>query len=138
MVESSEDLDVEADAEVGVGVTLASGVLDLPAATSFQSPGFHAVFEIAGTVPSDIGPTSGLRLVVSLRDVSRPEQQCSSQHPLSGCGTVDWSDGEGRPGVPPGGVLENRLTVALASGERTLFLSESGTLLPEADPFSPG
>ena len=113
-------------------------MLELPAATSFESPGFHAVFEIAGTVPSDIGSTRGLRLVVSLRDVSRPEQQCDSAHPLSGCGTVDWSDAEGRPKVPPGGVLENRLTVALASGERVLFLSESGTLLPEADPFSPG
>lgn len=89
-------------------------------------------------VPADLGPTVGLRLVLALQDLSRADQQCDREHPLSGCATVDWSDSEGRPNVPAGGVFDNRVTLSLGAGERDFFLSESGTLLPAADAFRPG
>ena len=77
-------------------------------------------------------------LVLRLRDVERPDRQCDSDHPLSGCITVDWSDFEGRPGVPPGGVFDNHLTIQLASGPRTFYLSETGSLANEPDSHAPG
>ena len=51
---------------------------------------------------------------------------------------MDWSDFEGRPGVPPGGVFENSLTVQLASGPHTFFLTERDTLDDEPNEYSPG
>ncbi len=117
---------------------LASGVVTVPAATSFETAGFHETYEIETMVPSELGPALGLRLVISLHDVSRPNQRCDREHPLSGCSTVDWSDLEGRPHVPAGGVFDNRVTLSLVSGEHDFFLSESGALKPTADAFSPG
>ncbi len=73
-------------------VTLAAGRFELPAASAFGEPGFHEVFELTGTVAGDVPTGGGGRLVVSLRDVSRPSQDCRSHHPLSGCATVDWAD----------------------------------------------
>ena len=70
------------------------------------------------------------RLVLALRDVSRPDQRCDREHPLSGCATVDWSDF--------GGVCDKRHTVSLGAGVRNFFLSESGSLMLVADAFSPG
>ncbi|MCZ6706803.1 MAG: hypothetical protein O7A71_02495 [Chloroflexi bacterium] len=111
-------------------VVLAQGVLTVPAATSFDTAGFHERYELALAVPADLGSTLGSRLVLALRDVSRPDQRCDREHPLSGCATVDWSDF--------GGVFDNRLTLSLGAGERDFFLSESGSLMLVADAFSPG
>ncbi len=111
-------------------IVLAQGVLTVPAATSFDTPGFHETYELVLVVPADIGSTLGSRLVLALRDVSRPDQRCDREHPLSGCATVDWSDF--------GGVFDNRLTLSLGAGERNFFLSESGSLMLVADAFSPG
>lgn len=117
---------------------LAEGNFRLAAAESFGDPGFHESILITDLVPDNIGSTAGQLLVVELRDVTRPRQACSQEHPLSGCATVDWSDSESRPNVPPGGVFDNRITLHLASGPFILFLSESGALEAAADSFSPG
>lgn len=111
-------------------LVLAQGVLTVPAATSFDTAGFHERYELVLAVPADLGSTVGSRLVLALWDVSRPEQRCDREHPLSGCATVDWSDF--------GGVFDNRLTLSLGAGERNFFLSESGSLMLVADAFSPG
>ena len=111
-------------------VLLAQGVLTVPAATSFDTPGFHETYELVLAVPADLGSTVGSRLVLALRDVSRPDQRCDREHPLSGCATVDWSDF--------GGVFDNRLTLSLGAGEQDFFLSESGSLMLVAEAFSPG
>ncbi len=117
---------------------LAAGELLLPAAASFGAPGFHQVLTDSQTIPEDIAAAAGRRLVLTLRDLGRPEQRCSREHPLSGCATVDWSDFEGRPGVPPGGVFEHRLILQLASGEQSFFLSDSGSLNEAPDRYKPG
>ncbi len=129
----------EAPVSVGTKVRkLASGELSLAAATSFGSPGFHEVLTDKQTIPEDITAVAGRRLVLTLRDLGRPEQRCAREHPLSGCATVDWSDFDGRPGVPPGGVFEHRLVLQLASGERSFFLSDSGSLNEAPDRYKPG
>ena len=79
-----------------------------------------------------------MRIVVSLWDAGRPDQACSNDHPLSGCATVDWSDAEGRPNVPAGGVFDNSLELQLSDGARTFYLSERGLLAEEADVYDPG
>jgi hypothetical protein len=116
------------------GTTLASGELRLPAAQAFGEPGFHAVLTATARLPAMLPSSPRLGLVLELRDVGRPGQTCSQEHPLSGCATVDWADDPGRPNVPPSGVFRNALTVRLASGTRTLFLHESGSLtgMPES------
>ena len=103
-------------------VVLASGQFVLPAAGAFGAPGFHEVLRAEAQVPTDVASLAGSRLVLRLRDLSRPAVTCDSQHPLSGCATVDWSDFPGRPGVPEGGAFENRVTLPLASGSRTFYL----------------
>jgi hypothetical protein len=118
----------------GLGV-LASGSFDLPAADSFDAPGFHEVLEFTTAIPA---ASAGGSLIVRLRDVSRPNQTCDSEHPLSGCATVDWSDFEDRPAVPSGGVFDNRLSIDLADGTRTWYLSETGALADTPDDYSPG
>ena len=117
---------------------LAAGELKLPAAGSFGEAGFHEVLVASHHLPLDLGQSAGQRLVLTLQDSGRTEQTCSSQHPLSGCATVDWSDDTSRPKVPPGGVFDNSLTVQLVSGVSTFFLSESGRLNDAPDPFEPG
>ncbi len=119
-------------------ITLAAGRFELPAASAFGAPGFHEVFELSGAVAGDVPTGGGGRLVVSLRDVSRPSQDCRSHHPLSGCATVDWSDAPGRPSVPSGGVFDNSLTVETASGPATRYLSETDRLADSPDRFDPG
>lgn len=119
-----------------VGVSLAVGEVTLPAAQQTSGTGFHEPFSISRSMPASLGPTAGGLLVVALRDSSRPGQGCTSEHPLSGCATVDWSDNPG-PRVPPGGVFDNTLTVAFPGGNRRYFLSESGVLADVPDAFSP-
>ena len=118
--------------------TLAEGEFQIPAAGAFGEPGFHEVLITSHELDRGLGPTAGLRLVLTLRDAGRPAQTCSREHPLSGCATVDWSDSPGRPKVPQGGVFENRLTIRFESGEHPLFLSDSGALNEDPDPFKPG
>ena len=118
--------------------TLAAGELSLPAARAFGEPGYHEVLTASHDVPSDIGPTEGMRLVLRLRDAGRPEQTCSREHPLSGCATADWSDATSRPKVPTGGVFDNSLSLQFASGTKAVFLSESGELRDAPDRFDPG
>ena len=113
-----------------------SGLLDPPRASAFGEPGFHEVLTASGDVPQ--APASGSRLVLRLWDADRPDDICSFDHPLSGCATVDWSDDDRRPGVPPGGVFQNSLTLELTSGVQTFFLSQSDALNDEPDPFAPG
>ena len=129
---------VVATASPPVGRTLASGELSLPAAAAFGEPGFHEVLTAVHSLPEDLGDVSGRTLVLRLWDAGRPDVACSTQHPLSGCATVDWSDAPGRPNVPAGGVFRNAVTLRLASGEHTLFLSDSGGLRDDPDPFKPG
>ena len=115
-----------------IAAALAAGTLALPAANAFGEPGFHQVLAARARLPRSI--PRGSRLVLTLRDASRPRQTCSSEHPLSGCATVDWSDDPARPKVPPSGVFLNRLV----AGGRTYYLSESGALARRPDRFEPG
>ena len=112
-----------------------SGVFDLPAAAAIGDTGFHQVLTTMGTSPVDV--VAGGRLVVRLRDASQPNQECDRQHPLSGCATVDWSDFEERPGVPAGGVFDNRVSVGGSSEATVLFLSETGSLARVPDAYKP-
>lgn len=117
---------------------IAAGEFDLPAANAFGEPGFHETVQLIHSVPSSLEPSAGMRIVVSLWDAGRPDQACSNDHPLSGCATVDWSDAEGRPNVPAGGVFDNSLELQLSDGARTFYLSERGLLANEADVYDPG
>ncbi len=124
-------------ADPGGETVLLSGSVEVPGAGAFGDPGFHEPFLFTGVIPDSVGELSG-ELVVRLRDTARPSLTCGREHPLSGCVTVDWSDFEDRPGVPPGGVFDNRLTVVSDEGSVPVFLSETGELAPEPDDFSPG
>jgi hypothetical protein len=117
--------------------TIATGELEVPAATSFEEPGFHLAFERTHVVPDDLAPPAGAKLVVRMWDSTRPDQTCSQEHPLSGCATVDWSDAIGRPNVPDTGVFDNRVTVEDASGSRDFFLTEARGLADTPDPYVP-
>lgn len=117
---------------------LAEGEFQLPAANAFGEPGFHEVLAATHDLPSDLGSMTGSKLLLKLWDAGRPELDCDSEHPLSGCATVDWSDAPGRPNVPPGGVFENSITLRSTDGESSLFLSESGALDDSPDAFDPG
>ena len=117
---------------------LATRTFPVPAANSFDEPGFHHSLVISATVPSDIGPTSGRRFVLTLRDSSRPDQTCSRQHPLSGCVTVDWSDDPSRPNVPTDGVFDNHLVLPIDNTQSMFFLHEDGQLTTEPESFDPG
>ena len=119
----------------GSPVTLLEGTFELPAAGGFGEPGFHETINLSGTLPEAVA-SAGL-LSVRLHDVTRPNQTCGRNHPLSGCGTVDWSDFEGRPSVPTGGVFDNRLSIATTAGTVDLFLSETLTLASTPDAYSP-
>ena len=117
---------------------LAEGEFHLPATSAFGEPGFHEVLTATHNLPLDLGRMRGLRLVLKLWDAGRPELTCSSEHPLSGCSTVDWSDATGRPNVPLGGVFNNSITFQTVAGEHSFFLSESGALNDKPDAFEPG
>lgn len=115
-----------------LAAVVAAGTLSLPAATTFGAPGFHQVLVAEARLPRRI--PAGKRLVLTLRDASRPRQRCSYDHPLSGCATVDWADDPSRPRVPPSGVFLDRLLV----GEETYFLTARGALARRPDPYEPG
>lgn len=92
----------------------------------------------AHALPESLGPTAGKRLVIALRDANRPDVMCGTQHPLSGCATVDWSDALSRPNVPDTGVFDNSIALQLSSGSRRFFLSESLALAAQPDRFDAG
>lgn len=120
------------------GRALVAGELRVPAARSFGDPGFHEVLIASKRPHADLRTPARFRLVLSLRDIGRPKQRCSSEHPLSGCATVDWADFQGRPKVPRSGVFQNTVTVELAAGRRTFFLSPSGALARHPNPYEDG
>ncbi len=120
------------------GTTLLSGSLALTAADSFGVPGFHQVLEARGHVPGRVTSARRLRLTFTLRDLGRPNQRCSTEHPLSGCATVDWADDPSRPKVPAGGVFSNRIMLRLGDSVETLYLRRSGTLARRPDSYAPG
>lgn len=117
---------------------IAKGEFSLSAASAFGDAGFHAPIQLGEPIVFNGGSTSGWTLSVLLIDLGRPGQTCSSEHPLSGCATVDWSDAENRPSVPAGGVFDNSLRLALSSGDQVFYLSESGNLEAGPDAFDPG
>ena len=115
-----------------VAAVLAAGTLGLPAARAFGEPGFHQVLVAQARLPRRIPP--GARLVLTLRDASRPRQRCAFDHPLSGCATVDWANDPSRPKVPASGVFLNELV----AGGAKYFLSAGGALARRPDPYRPG
>jgi hypothetical protein len=117
-------------------VVLLSGSFQIPAAASFDDPGFHETLVVTGAVPDTASGASG-ELVVRLFDIGQPNRACDRDHPLSGCATVDWSDFENRPGVPTGGVFDNRLRVVSTSTAVDFFLSERRGLAMTPDEYSP-
>jgi len=119
-------------------IILAAGELDLSSVNSQEEPGFHQVLTATHKLPLGLGATTGHMLVIKLWDAGRPEGTCSSEHPRSGCATVDWSDGRSRPSVPPGGVFDNSITFEIATGVRSFYLSELGALNDEPDALVPG
>jgi hypothetical protein len=124
------------DAPNGATTILLAGSVEIPGAGAFEDPGFHEVLVLSGRLPDEVSELSG-QLTVSLKDIGRPEQTCDRDHPLSGCVTVDWSDFEGRPGVPGGGVFDNHLNLVSASGPVEFFLSETNGLASTPDSYSP-
>ena len=125
-------------ATVPVGQQVATGDFSLPAAADFTDPGFHAVIMTTATVAGNVPVGSTRSLVLTIKDAGRPQQTCASEHPLSGCATVDWSDAPDRPHVPATGVFINTITLQLSSGPKTLYLSQSGALANQPDTFQPG
>ena len=118
---------------------LASGAFDVPAVQGIKdAPGFHEVFDATALVPPAIHVGSGSRILIRFRDRTRPHVTCASEHPLSGCVTLDWSDFPERPRVPAGGAFEQRLTLDAAAGHQDLYLSQSGTLNARPDQYEPG
>ena len=118
---------------------LASGTFEVPAVQGINdAPGFHEVFDATALVPPSIHVGSGSRILIRFRDRTRPDVTCASEHPLSGCVTLDWSDFPERPRVPAEGAFEQRLTLDAAAGHQDLFLSQSGTLNARPDHYEPG
>ncbi|MDX1502668.1 MAG: hypothetical protein R3325_09920 [Thermoanaerobaculia bacterium] len=114
----------------------APGTLLLPPAFELEldSVGFHELFSEPGAFPKDLGPTAGRELVVALRDVTRPDQQCPDEIPWDGCATVDWDDVAGTRNVPPGGgYFDNRIRVTTESGPLDLYLNRELGLSREQD-----
>ncbi|MEM7049323.1 MAG: hypothetical protein AAF604_06675 [Acidobacteriota bacterium] len=110
---------------------LASGQFPLGFTSGPGSPNFNSAITLAGTVPADLGPTAGGRLVLSLRDVGRPDQFCDPDDPsgglFDGCATVDWPF-PGRRGI-------NLVRLELADGVQDFHLRMDDTFsaIPEPD-----
>lgn len=108
---------------------LASGTLSLPAASIVGTTGDHEAFALTHRLTAEQGATAGQRLVVRLRDLSRPGMGCSSDEPEDGCATIDWSDDPSKPNVPRSGRFENRVTLELTSGVKDFFLTYNEVLV---------
>lgn len=116
---------------------LANGEFNVPAASAVGEPGFHEPFSATHPIPSRLDPTKGKRLIIALRDLSRPQQRCDGDDPRSGCATVDWSDDPSRPKAPRSGGFDNSITLQLASGSRTYYLTASEALADQPDKLDP-
>ena len=116
---------------------LASGSFLLLAAGAFGEPGFHEALRITAALPDTLGPTTGLTLVLELRDLSRPDVTCAAPHPTSGCATGDWDDFPGRPATPESGLFLNRLRVVAEGRARDFFLRKTLTLADDPEPGPP-
>jgi hypothetical protein len=116
---------------------LLSGSFEVPAASSYDDPGFHELFSASAALPDALTATGPLRLVVALRDSSRPDQTCDQEHPISGCATVDWTDAKGRRNVPESGVFDNSVRLFAAGDPQTYFLTEERGLDVEPDHYDP-
>ena len=120
------------------GRVLASGEISLPAATAPGEAGDHEPFTVDQALRTDLDGSSGARLVVTLRDLSRPGILCDDDDPQrSECAAIDWSDDPAEPRVPPDGVFLNRLTVELATGDRDYYLSRDFRLADVPDLIDP-
>ena len=119
------------------GLVLAAGELRVPAAIDSDEPGFHEVFFVLQRLRPDLAPTAGRRLVVTLRDLTRPGQQCASDEPEDGCVTIDWSADPAEPRTPANGLFVNRLRLTLEAGERDYFLSRTMALNDVPDLIDP-
>lgn len=112
---------------------LASGTFDLAFSGGPGSATFNSALTRMHGMPLDLPPTAGAHLVVSLRDLSRPEQVCDPDDPsgglFDGCATVDWPF-PGRRGT-------NLLELQSSSGNETLHLRMDDTLSAEPEPDGP-
>lgn len=110
---------------------LASGQFELQAATEVDpaAVGFNDAFTFRHPVPPGLGPTAGHQLVVRLRDVGRPRQTCGSDHPASGCATVDWA--------LPGQVFRNLVELPTTNGRILLHMRLDGSLGSDPEPAHP-
>ncbi len=111
---------------------LASGQVDLPHTTTGPgSPEFNFPVTRMHTVPLGVSAAAGARLVVSLRDVNRPDQFCDPDDPsgglFDGCATIDWPF-PGRRGI-------NLVELELSTGIETFHLRMNDVLsdIPEPD-----
>lgn len=99
----------------------------------FHSRGFHYPVTVRMKVQG-----GGRTVVLALRNVSRPDQRCTQDHPLGGCVTVDWADDPSRPHVPRSGVFANTVAIRTAQGTELLHLHPAGTLDTRREPYTPG
>ncbi|MCH9647009.1 MAG: hypothetical protein K0U98_02155 [Deltaproteobacteria bacterium] len=112
---------------------LASGTYDLQFSTGPGSPTFNSALTRMHTLPGDLGATAGARLVVSLIDLSRPDQDCDPDDPsggiFEGCAVVDWPF-PGRRGI-------NLIEAQLTTGFETFHLRMGDVLSDEPEPSGP-
>jgi hypothetical protein len=111
------------------------GTFAVPPAQTIFDPGFHQAVAIVRRLPENV-PVSGAKLILTLRDASRPGVVCRSDDPRDGCATIDWADVPDRPHTPLGGVFRNSVTVRLASGTVRLYLRRDGTLQRRSEPYT--
>ena len=79
----------------------------------------------------------GLTLVLTLRDLTRPEITCVGESPRSGCATVDWDAFPWEPIAPPDGILLNRLLFLADDWSRAFHLRKTLTLADDPEPGPP-
>ncbi len=112
---------------------LASGTVDLEASSGPGDPNFNSPITRMHVLPVAPMPAAGSRLIVSLRDISQPDQFCdpsdSSGGLFDGCATVDWPF-PGRRGI-------NLVEIELTSGAQTLHLRMDDTLADDPEPDGP-
>lgn len=113
---------------------LASGQVDLPHTTTGPgSPEFNFPVTRMHTLPLGLGSTAGARLVVSLRDISQPDQLCDPNDPsgglFDGCATIDWPF-PGRRGI-------NLVELELSTGIETFHLRMNDELSDTPEPDGP-
>jgi hypothetical protein len=99
------------------------------AADSFAVPATTTNFTVdpyssGGTLPADVGPTAGKLLVLSVRDISRPDIECTGGIGGSNCGII----------VALPSRDEGFVSVQSESARRSFFLHSSYRLEPDPEP----